>query len=91
MANSPKDTEIVKAVVGLGNVLGKTVIAEGIETAAQLSQLRALGCRYGQGQLLAPPLSPEMAHELLLTGVATASTEPVPTQPGDFSESATMH
>ena len=62
-------------MVGLGTVLGKTVIAEGIETPAQLSQLRALGCRYGQGYLLAPPLAPEMARELLLTGVANASNE----------------
>jgi diguanylate cyclase (GGDEF)-like protein/PAS domain S-box-containing protein len=90
MANAEKDTEIVKAVVGLGNVLGKTVIAEGIETAAQLSQLRALGCRYGQGRLLAPPLSPEMAQELLLTGVANESIDPVPAR-DEPRESATVH
>ena len=90
MAKAEKDTEIVKAVVGLGNVLGKTVIAEGIETAAQLAQLRALGCRYGQGQLLAPPLSPEMAQELLLTGVANASIDPVPVR-DQLGESATVH
>jgi EAL domain-containing protein (putative c-di-GMP-specific phosphodiesterase class I) len=90
MVKAEKDTEIVKAVVGLGNVLGKTVIAEGIETAAQLAQLRALGCRYGQGRLLAPPLSPEMAQELLLTGVANASTDPVPAR-AELAESATVH
>ena len=90
MANAEKDTEIVKAVVGLGNVLGKTVIAEGIETAAQLSQLRALGCRYGQGRLLAPPLSPEMAQELLLTGVANASIDLVPARP-ELGGSVTVH
>jgi diguanylate cyclase (GGDEF)-like protein len=73
MATSSKDAEIVKAVLGLGNVLGKTVIAVGIETPAQLSQLRALGCRYGQGRLLAPPLAPDAARELLLTGMAHAS------------------
>jgi diguanylate cyclase (GGDEF)-like protein len=78
MAMSSKDAEIVKAVLGLGSVLGKTVIAVGIETQAQLSQLRALGCRYGQGRLLAPPLAPEMARDLLLTGMAHASGDGAP-------------
>ena len=90
MAKASKDTEIVKAVIGLGTVLGKTVIAEGIETPAQLSQLRALGCRYGQGYLLAPPLAPEMARSLLVTGVANASSEATP--PVDEAiEVATVH
>jgi diguanylate cyclase (GGDEF)-like protein len=90
MAKASKDTEIVKAVIGLGTVLGKTVIAEGIETPAQLSQLRALGCRYGQGYLLAPPLAPEMARNLLVTGVASASSDPTP-QVDEVSEVATVH
>ena len=66
------------------------MIAEGIETPAQLSQLRALGCRYGQGRLLAPPLSPEMAQELLCTGVANASIDPAPPR-GERAEPATVH
>jgi diguanylate cyclase (GGDEF)-like protein/PAS domain S-box-containing protein len=56
-----KDNEVVRAVITLGQALGKTVIAEGIETPAQLAQLRALGCELGQGYLLARPLTPEMA------------------------------
>ncbi len=56
-----KDTEVVRAVITLGQALGKTVIAEGIETPAQLAQLIALGCEYGQGYLLSRPLTPAMA------------------------------
>jgi len=56
-----KDTEVIRAVLTLGQALGKTVIAEGIETPAQLDLLRGLGCEYGQGYLLARPLTPEMA------------------------------
>ena len=56
-----KDAEVVRAVITLGQALGKTVIAEGIETPAQLAQLRALGCELGQGYLLARPLTPDMA------------------------------
>ena len=62
-----KDAEVVRAVITLGQALGKTVIAEGIETPVQLAQLVALGCELGQGYLLARPLSPEraaaMAHD----------------------------
>jgi diguanylate cyclase (GGDEF)-like protein/PAS domain S-box-containing protein len=64
--NAELDAEIVKAIIGLGNALGKTVIAEGIETPAQLEQLRARGCRFGQGYLLAPPMPADQALQLLL-------------------------
>ncbi|MBI3155507.1 MAG: EAL domain-containing protein [Burkholderiales bacterium] len=60
-----RDAEVVKAVITLGHALGKTVIAEGIETPAQLAQLRALGCELGQGYLLARPLSAERASGTL--------------------------
>jgi len=49
------DTEIVRAVVSLGDALGLDVVAEGIETPAQLAAVRDLGCRQGQGYLLARP------------------------------------
>jgi len=41
------------------------VIAEGIETPAQLAQLRARGCRFGQGYFLAPPMPADEALQLL--------------------------
>ena len=66
MMNAAQDAEIVRAIIGLGNALGKTVIAEGIETAAQLAQLRARGCRYGQGYFLAPPMPADDALQLLV-------------------------
>jgi diguanylate cyclase (GGDEF)-like protein len=69
--NAELDAEIVKAIIGLGNALGKTVIAEGIETPAQLEQLRARGCRFGQGYLLAPPMPADQALQLLLGELAT--------------------
>ena len=75
-----KDTEVVRAVITLGQALGKTVIAEGIETPAQLAQLRNLGCEFGQGYLLARPLSPEMAAATALVDLrrAEAGTPPLP-------------
>ena len=48
-------TAIVHAVVGLGQMLGITVVAEGIENAAQALALRAVGCQFGQGFHLGSP------------------------------------
>ena len=77
MMNAAQDAEIVRAIIGLGNALGKTVIAEGIETAAQLAQLRARGCRYGQGYFLAPPMPADDALQLLVAERDLAHVAPV--------------
>ncbi len=42
---------VVRAIVGLGQTLGKTITAEGIETDAELACLRGIGCDQGQGFL----------------------------------------
>jgi EAL domain-containing protein (putative c-di-GMP-specific phosphodiesterase class I) len=49
-----------------------TVVAEGIETEAQLARLRDLGCRYGQGYLLSRPLERDAYHGLLGTHLEEA-------------------
>jgi EAL domain-containing protein (putative c-di-GMP-specific phosphodiesterase class I) len=51
-----QDTAIVRSVVDLAQALDVTVTGEGIETAAQEAELRALGCDGGQGFLFARPL-----------------------------------
>jgi EAL domain-containing protein (putative c-di-GMP-specific phosphodiesterase class I) len=48
--------EIVAAIVNLARGLRLTLIAEGVETDAQLEELRRLGCEYGQGYLFGKPL-----------------------------------
>ena len=57
MLEDHRNTAIVQSIVTLAQALGKTVVAEGIETAAQLTKLRELGCGEGQGFLLSRPLS----------------------------------
>ena len=42
---------IVRSIVSLGKGLGVTITAEGVETEAELSCLRAEGCHEGQGYL----------------------------------------
>ncbi|MBX7200979.1 MAG: EAL domain-containing protein [Rhodospirillaceae bacterium] len=53
------DEKIVEAVVRLGQSMGLTVVAEGVETPAQLEFLRGLGCDEIQGYYISKPLAPE--------------------------------
>lgn len=50
------DRAIVEVVLRLGDALGLTTVAEGVETEAQASFLRGRGCKLAQGYLFAPPL-----------------------------------
>lgn len=47
--------ELVAALVAFGRRLGARVVAEGVETAAQLALLREMGCDAAQGFLFGPP------------------------------------
>jgi len=47
---------LVRGIVSLSHDLGKTVVAEGVETAEQESALMEYGCDYGQGWLYGRPL-----------------------------------
>lgn len=55
LGESPSDTELVRAVVSLGTALSLAVVAEGVETDRHVTELRRLGCPYGQGYLFARP------------------------------------
>ncbi|HEY2850264.1 MAG TPA: EAL domain-containing protein [Gemmatimonadaceae bacterium] len=52
------DLEIVRSIVGLARKVGYSVVAEGVETAAQHERLRDLGCGFAQGFYYAKPLDP---------------------------------
>jgi EAL domain-containing protein (putative c-di-GMP-specific phosphodiesterase class I) len=51
--NVHNDT-LLQTIVSLGRKLNMTVLAEGVETKAQLERLRELGCELGQGFLFSP-------------------------------------
>lgn len=59
LAAIPSSLPLVRAVVTLARELGMRVVAEGVETAEQLTALRALGCDLVQGYLFARPAPPE--------------------------------
>ncbi|MFW6088599.1 MAG: EAL domain-containing protein, partial [Gemmatimonadota bacterium] len=60
-----RDRAIVKMILSLAETLELDVVAEGIETAAQLERLRELGCGWGQGYLFAQPQAAEDCTRLL--------------------------
>jgi len=51
------DAPIVRALVDLGHRLGLRVVAEGVESRAQLDALLRLGCHEVQGHAISPPLA----------------------------------
>ncbi|MGI8908464.1 MAG: EAL domain-containing protein [Candidatus Sumerlaeaceae bacterium] len=57
--------EIVRTIVAMAQTLGMEAVAEGVETAEQLLQLRALGCKHGQGYYFAEPQEPTKVEHLL--------------------------
>ncbi len=65
ITSGDEHVEIVRAVLTLGQALGKCVVAEGIETPEQLAALRKLGVAVGQGYLMSRPLSPPQVSALL--------------------------
>ncbi|MFF9238939.1 aminotransferase class I/II-fold pyridoxal phosphate-dependent enzyme [Streptomyces sp. NPDC014801] len=52
----PRQVALVEGIVRIADTLGLTVIAEGIEHAAQRELLADMGCRFGQGYLFARPM-----------------------------------
>ena len=60
---------LVRGVINLAHDLGLEVVAEGIETAAELEKLQRFGCDLGQGYLIAKPMSAENAQIFLLNHV----------------------
>ncbi|MDX1376104.1 MAG: EAL domain-containing protein [Burkholderiales bacterium] len=69
----PADAKIVQAIASMAHGLGLAVAAEGVETAAQLERLRALGCEEWQGHYFSAPLDAAAFEQLLAARNAAAS------------------
>ncbi|MFD1661906.1 putative bifunctional diguanylate cyclase/phosphodiesterase [Streptomyces caeni] len=62
---NPADEVIVEAMIQLAHRLGLTVTAECVETSAQATRLRRIGCDTGQGWLYSRPVPPDRISELV--------------------------
>jgi diguanylate cyclase (GGDEF)-like protein len=69
ISTTPDQTTIVTAVIGIGRSLKLRVVAEGVETAAELAFLRAHRCEEAQGYYFSRPLPAEQFARLLEAGL----------------------
>jgi EAL domain-containing protein (putative c-di-GMP-specific phosphodiesterase class I) len=67
---------IPRAITDLAEIFGLVVIAEGVERAEQTERLVELGCRFGQGNALAPALPP-VAADAAIFGAGLLAGEPL--------------
>lgn len=66
VATNENDAAMVSAIIEMSRSLKLDVVAEGVETQAQLAFLRKLKCDYGQGMLFGEPMAAEEFTERLL-------------------------
>jgi diguanylate cyclase (GGDEF)-like protein len=76
LGGSERDAAIMRAIVEMCSALGLSVVAEGVESAAQLEQLEKLGCHHVQGYLLCRPMPAEQLTGFLASRVAQFATDP---------------
>ncbi|MFY0537291.1 putative bifunctional diguanylate cyclase/phosphodiesterase [Nannocystis pusilla] len=60
-----ENAEIVRTIVTLAHNLGMSVIAEGVETRAQLDLLAEMGCEFGQGYYFSRPVNRGVAESMI--------------------------
>jgi EAL domain-containing protein (putative c-di-GMP-specific phosphodiesterase class I) len=65
MEEGPTHMQLVRTVRDLARNIGVAAVAEGVETAAQLTTLRALGCESAQGYLFSKPVPAYEIDQLL--------------------------
>ncbi len=57
---------VLRSIVSLAHDLGMSVLAEGVETEADVKDLYHLGCEFAQGPAFGRPMSVEQAQEMVL-------------------------
>jgi EAL domain-containing protein (putative c-di-GMP-specific phosphodiesterase class I) len=70
------DASVVTAVIAVAHSLGLRVVAQGVETEAQVSLLRSLACDEVQGFLWSPPVAPAECERILAQGTLPAAAPP---------------
>jgi EAL domain-containing protein (putative c-di-GMP-specific phosphodiesterase class I) len=65
--------ELLEAVLGVGQALSLTVVAEGVETHSQMTTLLEMGCERAQGSLIGRPCAAEVVQDLFVARSAQAA------------------
>jgi EAL domain-containing protein (putative c-di-GMP-specific phosphodiesterase class I) len=66
--NDGESLEIVRSIATNARDLGIDVIATGIETSKQFTQIKAMQCVYGQGYFFSKPIAGNAVKKLILSG-----------------------
>ncbi len=74
ISTTPNETTIVTAIISMGRSLKLRVVAEGVETPAELAFLRAHNCDEAQGYYFSRPVLPQQFAKLLETGISETSS-----------------
>jgi EAL domain-containing protein (putative c-di-GMP-specific phosphodiesterase class I) len=67
VAHDEQAAAMVAAIIAMARSLGMSTLAEGVETEAQVTRLRALGCSEMQGWLFSPAIPADAMADLLAT------------------------
>jgi predicted signal transduction protein with EAL and GGDEF domain len=65
MGQRSESSQIVQAIITLAHNMGMEVVAEGVETAEQSSQLKSFACEYAQGYFFSKPIDSEGVVQVL--------------------------
>lgn len=65
LGEKQNDDAIVRLILALATTLRLEIVAEGVETLAQIHALQKLGCMIGQGHYFSPPVSQNKAEDFL--------------------------
>jgi len=84
-ASRSTSRSVVEAIITIAHLLGKSTVAEGVETSDQVRTLRELGCDFAQGYFFAMPVRAEQvpaviarvpAWRLIVADAAVAGARP---------------
>ena len=67
VAINDEDASLVDAIIHMGHALSRTIVAEGVETEAQLKKVKSQGCDYVQGYFISKPLSADDFEKFIHT------------------------
>jgi EAL domain-containing protein (putative c-di-GMP-specific phosphodiesterase class I) len=70
----PADEAIVRAIAAMAKTLGIAIAAEGVESAAQLERLLALGCDHWQGHYFSAPVDAAAFESMLSSAFLSERT-----------------
>ena len=90
-ATDATNAAICQTAIDLAHRFGSAAVAEGIESQADLQTLIGMGCDFGQGVLIAPPMPQQRFLELLLQRVSkprASAAEPAAASPSAVSNVA---